>query len=69
MIQINICSCPIYLTYYPNITAYLTDPLILDTLVLNVYLSNNSTVQFKEYVKNFAFIYRVYFLVNWIQNV
>ena len=37
MIQTNICNGPIYFNCCPNFTVDLTDPWILDTLVLDVH--------------------------------
>lgn len=58
MIQTNVCNGPIYFNCSPNFSIDLTDPLILDTLVLDIHLKGD---EFHALCKNFAVIYRVYF--------
>jgi len=58
MVQSNVCNGLIYFNCCPNYSVDLTDPLILQTLVLDVYWM---TDKFKELSKNLAVTYRVYF--------
>ena len=58
MIQTNICNGPIYFNCFPNFTVDLQDPLILSSLILDIQILNN---KFKEFARNFAIVFRVYF--------
>src|SRR5436190_15405416 len=60
MLQTNICNGPIYFNCAPNYSVDLTDPLISDSLILDIHLQGD---EFKELCKNFAIIYRIYFRV------
>ena len=58
MVQSNVCNGPTYFNCCPNYSVGLTNPLILQTLVLNAYLIVD---KFKELSKNLVVTYRVYF--------
>ena len=58
LIQTNTCNGPIYFNCAPNYSLDMTDPLIMDSLVLDIHLQGN---EFHKNCKNFAIIYKVYF--------
>lgn len=57
MVQTNICNGPIFFNRCPNFFVDLTDPMILDSLMLDVKLLGDEFFN----CKNFVVIYRVYF--------
>ena len=58
IIQTNICNGPIYFNSSPNHHLDITDPRIVDSLVLDIKVLKNN---FKELSKNFAIIYRIHY--------
>ena len=60
MVQSNVCNGPVYFICCLNYSIDLTDPLIFQTLLLDVYLMAN---KFKELSKKLTVTYRVYFIL------
>ena len=58
MIQTNICNGPIYFNCMPNFSVSLTDPLIMNSLILDVHLQGN---EFEKLAEQFVIMYRIYF--------
>lgn len=58
MIQTNICNGPIYFNCMPNFFVSLTDPLIMNSLILDVYLQGD---EFEKLAEQFVIMYRIYF--------
>jgi len=64
MIQTVICYGPICYKCRPNYSVELNDDWIIDALLLDIHLpniQNNLKVQFREFSRNFAIMYNVYF--------
>lgn len=57
MIQTNICNVPIFFNCCPNFSVDFTDPMIMDSLILDIKLLGG---EFHN-CTNFALIYRIYF--------
>ena len=51
MVQSNVCNGPIYFNCCPNYLVDLTDPLILQTLVLDVHLMVNKLMNFPKILR------------------
>ncbi|KAK9734444.1 hypothetical protein RND81_04G140200 [Saponaria officinalis] len=58
VVQTNVCNGPVYFNCFPDYTVDLSDPLIQESLILDLHVSGN---KFKEFVKNFAIVFRIYF--------
>ncbi|KAK9734934.1 hypothetical protein RND81_04G172400 [Saponaria officinalis] len=58
VVQTNVCNGPVYFNCFPDYTVDLSDPLILESLILDLHVSGN---KFKEFAKNFAVVFRIYF--------
>ncbi|KAK9741649.1 hypothetical protein RND81_03G119500 [Saponaria officinalis] len=58
VVQTNVCNGPVYFNCFPDYTVDLSDPLILESLILDLHVSGN---EFKEFAKNFAVVFRIYF--------
>ena len=58
MIQTNICNGPVYFNCMPNYSVSLTDPLFLNSLILNVHLQGDEFERFSEQV---TVMYKMYF--------
>ncbi|KAI5658800.1 hypothetical protein M9H77_27593 [Catharanthus roseus] len=58
MIQTNICNGPIYFNCAPNYSVSLTDPLIMNSLVLDIHLQGD---EFEKLTEQFVVMYRVYY--------
>ncbi|KAI5639963.1 hypothetical protein M9H77_00195 [Catharanthus roseus] len=58
MIQTNICNGPIYFNCAPNYSVSLTDPLILNSLVLDIHLQGD---EFEKLTEQFVVMYRIYY--------
>ncbi|KAI5677859.1 hypothetical protein M9H77_08809 [Catharanthus roseus] len=58
MIQTNICNGPIYFNCAPNYSVSLTDPLIMNSLVLDIHMQGD---EFEKLTEQFVVMYRVYY--------
>ncbi|KAK9697928.1 hypothetical protein RND81_08G070300 [Saponaria officinalis] len=58
VVQTNVCNGPVYFNCFPDYTVDLSDPLIQEYLILDLHVSGN---KFKEFAKNFAIVFRIYF--------
>ncbi|KAK9665587.1 hypothetical protein RND81_14G121500 [Saponaria officinalis] len=58
VVQTNVCNGPVYFNCFPDYTVDLSDPLIQESLILDLHVSGN---KFKEFAKNFAIVFRIYF--------
>ncbi|KAI5652926.1 hypothetical protein M9H77_30113 [Catharanthus roseus] len=58
MIQTNICNGPIYFNCAPNYSVSLTDPLIINSLVLDIHMQGD---EFEKLTEQFVVMYRVYY--------
>ncbi|KAK9724328.1 hypothetical protein RND81_05G064500 [Saponaria officinalis] len=58
VVQTNVCNGPVYFNCFPDYTVDLSDPLIQESLILDLHVSGN---KFKEFVKKFAIVFRIYF--------
>ncbi|KAI5640621.1 hypothetical protein M9H77_00412 [Catharanthus roseus] len=58
MIQTNICNGPIYFNCAPNYSISLTDPLIMNSLVLDIHMQGD---EFEKLTEQFVVMYRVYY--------
>ena len=58
MVRSNVCNGPIFFNCCPKYLVDLTNPLILQALILDIYLLAN---KFKELFKNLMVTYRLYF--------
>ncbi|KAI5664770.1 hypothetical protein M9H77_24093 [Catharanthus roseus] len=58
MIQTNICNGPIYFYCAPNYSVSLTDPLIMNSLVLDIHMQGDV---FEKLTEQFVVMYRVYY--------
>ncbi|KAK9747931.1 hypothetical protein RND81_02G024400 [Saponaria officinalis] len=58
VVQTNVCNGPVYFNSFPDYTVALSDPLIQESLILDLHVSGN---KFKEFAKKFAIVFRIYF--------
>ncbi|KAK9668727.1 hypothetical protein RND81_13G081900 [Saponaria officinalis] len=58
VVQTNVCNGPVYFNCFPDYTVDLSDPLIQESLILDLHVSGN---KFKEFANNFAIVFRIYF--------
>ncbi|KAK9697127.1 hypothetical protein RND81_08G016600 [Saponaria officinalis] len=58
VVQTNVCNGSVYFNCFPDFTVDLSDPLILESLILDLHISEN---KFKEFSKIFAIVFRIYF--------
>jgi len=58
MIQTNICNGPVYFNCMPNYSVSLTDPLFLNSLILDVHLQGD---EFERFTEQVAVMYKLYF--------
>lgn len=54
----NICNGPIYFNCAPNFSVSLPDPLILNSLVLDIHMQGD---EFEKLTEQFVVMYRIYF--------
>ncbi|KAK9668629.1 hypothetical protein RND81_13G073100 [Saponaria officinalis] len=58
VVQTNVCNGPVYFNCFPDYTVDLSYPLIQESLILDLHVSEN---KFKEFAKFFAIVFRIYF--------
>ncbi|KAI5663844.1 hypothetical protein M9H77_23167 [Catharanthus roseus] len=58
MIQTNICNGPIYFNCAPNYSVSLIDPLLMNSLVLDIHLQGD---EFEKLTEQFVVMYRIYY--------